>query len=102
VVASDGPGDYPVIAEARAGDDALGVVVAPGAVAYVTTGGLASLPASPRCCVRAVPGELTPAVLLGCRADPGRRGRRRAGGGHPAARCRPRWGQEGQDLRQGS
>ncbi|XP_047066434.1 molybdopterin biosynthesis protein CNX1-like [Lolium rigidum] len=39
VVASDGPGEYPVIAEARAGDDALGVVVAPGTVAYVTTGG---------------------------------------------------------------
>uniref|UniRef100_A0ACD5UD92 Uncharacterized protein n=1 Tax=Avena sativa TaxID=4498 RepID=A0ACD5UD92_AVESA len=39
VVASDGPGEYSVIAEARAGDDALGVVVAPGTVAYVTTGG---------------------------------------------------------------
>ncbi|CAM0902194.1 unnamed protein product [Alopecurus aequalis] len=39
VVASDGPGEYPVVAEARAGDDALGVVVAPGTVAYVTTGG---------------------------------------------------------------
>uniref|UniRef100_A0A453D5B2 Molybdopterin biosynthesis protein CNX1 n=2 Tax=Aegilops tauschii subsp. strangulata TaxID=200361 RepID=A0A453D5B2_AEGTS len=39
VVAADGPGEYPVIAEARAGDDALGVVVTPGTVAYVTTGG---------------------------------------------------------------
>lgn len=39
VVASDGPGEYPVITESRAGNDALGVVVAPGAVAYVTTGG---------------------------------------------------------------
>ncbi|KQJ85115.1 hypothetical protein BRADI_5g24930v3 [Brachypodium distachyon] len=39
VVASDGPGEYAVIAEARAGDDALGVVVTPGTVAYVTTGG---------------------------------------------------------------
>ncbi|WVZ87537.1 hypothetical protein U9M48_034160 [Paspalum notatum var. saurae] len=39
VVASDGPGEYPVITESRAGDDALGVVVAPGTVAYVTTGG---------------------------------------------------------------
>jgi gephyrin len=44
VVASDGPGEYPVVAEARAGDDALGVVVTPGTVAYVTTGGLPSLP----------------------------------------------------------
>ncbi|OEL31921.1 Molybdopterin biosynthesis protein CNX1 [Dichanthelium oligosanthes] len=39
VVASDGPGEYPVITESRAGNDALGVVVAPGTVAYVTTGG---------------------------------------------------------------
>ncbi|KAH7541944.1 hypothetical protein FEM48_Zijuj02G0021000 [Ziziphus jujuba var. spinosa] len=39
VVASDGPGDYPVIAEARAGNDGLGVTVTPGTVAYVTTGG---------------------------------------------------------------
>uniref|UniRef100_A0A0D9ZRY2 Molybdopterin biosynthesis protein CNX1 n=1 Tax=Oryza glumipatula TaxID=40148 RepID=A0A0D9ZRY2_9ORYZ len=39
VVASDGPGEYPVITESRAGDDALGVVVTPGTVAYVTTGG---------------------------------------------------------------
>jgi len=38
-VASDGPGEYPVITESRAGNDALGVVVAPGTVAYVTTGG---------------------------------------------------------------
>lgn len=39
VVASDGPGEYPVIAEARAGNDGLGVTVTPGTVAYVTTGG---------------------------------------------------------------
>lgn len=39
VVASDGPGVYPVIAEARAGNDGLGVTVTPGTVAYVTTGG---------------------------------------------------------------
>lgn len=38
-MASDGPGEYPVITESRAGDDALGVVVTPGTVAYVTTGG---------------------------------------------------------------
>ncbi|GJN01448.1 hypothetical protein PR202_ga18715 [Eleusine coracana subsp. coracana] len=39
VVASDGPGEYPVITESRAGNDALGVVVRPGTVAYITTGG---------------------------------------------------------------
>ncbi|CAL9000586.1 unnamed protein product [Prunus brigantina] len=39
VVASDGPGEYPVIAESRAGDDGLGITVTPGTVAYVTTGG---------------------------------------------------------------
>lgn len=39
MVASDGPGEYPVITESRAGDDALDVVVTPGTVAYVTTGG---------------------------------------------------------------
>ncbi|VFQ94075.1 unnamed protein product [Cuscuta campestris] len=39
VVASDGPGDYPVITESRAGNDGLGVVVTPGTVAYITTGG---------------------------------------------------------------
>ncbi|KAM3324298.1 molybdopterin biosynthesis protein CNX1-like [Capsicum chacoense] len=39
VVAADGPGEYPVIAESRAGNDALGVTVTPGTVAYVTTGG---------------------------------------------------------------
>ncbi|KAB2615221.1 molybdopterin biosynthesis protein CNX1-like [Pyrus ussuriensis x Pyrus communis] len=38
VVASDGPGEYPVIAEARAGNDGLGITVTPGTVAYVTTG----------------------------------------------------------------
>ncbi|GAV72625.1 MoCF_biosynth domain-containing protein/MoeA_N domain-containing protein/MoeA_C domain-containing protein [Cephalotus follicularis] len=39
VVASDGPGEYPVIIESRAGNDAVGVSVIPGTVAYVTTGG---------------------------------------------------------------
>lgn len=39
VVASDGPGEYPVITESRAGNDGIGVVVTPGTVAYVTTGG---------------------------------------------------------------
>lgn len=39
VVASDGPGIYPVIAESRAGNDAAGVTVTSGSVAYITTGG---------------------------------------------------------------
>ncbi|KAI5063213.1 hypothetical protein GOP47_0021760 [Adiantum capillus-veneris] len=39
VIADDGPGDYPVIAEARAGDDASNIVLTPGTVAYITTGG---------------------------------------------------------------
>ncbi|XP_049932527.1 molybdopterin biosynthesis protein CNX1 isoform X2 [Nymphaea colorata] len=39
VIASDGPGEYPVIAELRAGSDAVGFVVTSGTVAYVTTGG---------------------------------------------------------------
>ncbi|XP_019460843.1 PREDICTED: molybdopterin biosynthesis protein CNX1 isoform X2 [Lupinus angustifolius] len=39
VIASDGPGEYPVIAESRAGDDALGVTLVSRTVAYVTTGG---------------------------------------------------------------
>jgi len=39
VVASDGPGEYPVITESRAGNDGVGVIVTPGNVAYVTTGG---------------------------------------------------------------
>ncbi|XP_020982928.1 molybdopterin biosynthesis protein CNX1 isoform X2 [Arachis duranensis] len=39
VVADDGPGEYPVIAESRAGNDALHVTLTPGTVAYVTTGG---------------------------------------------------------------
>ncbi|CAK7329214.1 unnamed protein product [Dovyalis caffra] len=39
VIASDGPGEYPVITESRAGNDGLGVTVTPGTVAYVTTGG---------------------------------------------------------------
>lgn len=43
VVASDGPGDYPVITESRAGNDAVGVTVTSGTVAYVTTGGKCKL-----------------------------------------------------------
>ncbi|XP_078434389.1 molybdopterin biosynthesis CNX1 protein / molybdenum cofactor biosynthesis enzyme CNX1 (CNX1) [Wolffia australiana] len=39
VIASDGPGEYPVITELRAGNDGSGVAVIPGTVAYVTTGG---------------------------------------------------------------
>ncbi|KAL4193081.1 hypothetical protein AMTRI_Chr06g175130 [Amborella trichopoda] len=39
VVAADGPGEYPVIAEARAGNDAEGMIITPGTVAYITTGG---------------------------------------------------------------
>ncbi|XP_048504321.1 molybdopterin biosynthesis protein CNX1 isoform X2 [Beta vulgaris subsp. vulgaris] len=39
VIAADGPGEYPVISESRAGNDAVGVTVTPGTVAYVTTGG---------------------------------------------------------------
>lgn len=39
VIAADGPGEYPIITESRAGNDGLGVTVTPGTVAYVTTGG---------------------------------------------------------------
>eukprot|EP00268_Persea_americana_P016744 TRINITY_DN1795_c0_g1_i9.p1 TRINITY_DN1795_c0_g1~~TRINITY_DN1795_c0_g1_i9.p1 ORF type:complete len:673 (-),score=145.22 TRINITY_DN1795_c0_g1_i9:436-2454(-) len=39
VVASDGPGEYPVISESRAGSDEIGATVTPTNVAYVTTGG---------------------------------------------------------------
>lgn len=39
VIASDGPGEYPVITESRAGSDGIGVTVTSGTVAYVTTGG---------------------------------------------------------------
>ncbi|KAL6978017.1 calnexin Cnx1, partial [Sarracenia purpurea var. burkii] len=39
VVASDGPGEYPIITESRAGNDGVDVTVTPGTVAYVTTGG---------------------------------------------------------------
>ncbi|KAI4382195.1 hypothetical protein MLD38_008190 [Melastoma candidum] len=39
VIADDGPGEYPVITESRAGNDGVGVTVTPGTVAYVTTGG---------------------------------------------------------------
>ncbi|XP_054790933.1 molybdopterin biosynthesis protein CNX1-like isoform X2 [Prosopis cineraria] len=38
VVAADGPGEYTVITESRAGNDGVGVTVTPGTVAYVTTG----------------------------------------------------------------
>ena len=39
MIASDGPGEYPIITESRAGNDGVGVLVTPGTVAYVTTGG---------------------------------------------------------------
>ena len=39
VVALEGPGEYPVITESRAGNNGVGVTVTPGTVAYVTTGG---------------------------------------------------------------
>ncbi|PKA56689.1 Molybdopterin biosynthesis protein CNX1 [Apostasia shenzhenica] len=39
VVASDGPGEYTIIAESRAGNDGSSVTVTSGTVAYVTTGG---------------------------------------------------------------
>ncbi|KAI4308330.1 hypothetical protein L6164_031414 [Bauhinia variegata] len=39
VVAADGPGEYTVITESRAGNDGVGATVTPGTVAYVTTGG---------------------------------------------------------------
>ncbi|KAG6557815.1 hypothetical protein Mapa_000582 [Marchantia paleacea] len=39
VVASDGPGEYVVVGEARAGDDAANLVVKSGTVSYITTGG---------------------------------------------------------------
>ncbi|KAL2622320.1 hypothetical protein R1flu_002525 [Riccia fluitans] len=39
VVAADGPGEYIVIGEARAGDDVAKLVVKPGTVSYITTGG---------------------------------------------------------------
>ncbi|KAK1288916.1 Molybdopterin biosynthesis protein CNX1 [Acorus calamus] len=39
VIASDGPGEYPLITESRAGNDGVDVMVIPGTVAYVTTGG---------------------------------------------------------------
>ena len=39
-VASDGPGEYPVISESRAGSDEIGATVTPTNVAYVTTGGI--------------------------------------------------------------
>ncbi|KAM0030963.1 putative transferase [Helianthus debilis subsp. tardiflorus] len=43
VIAADGPGEYPVITESRAGNDGLGVTVTPGTIAYVTTGGMQKL-----------------------------------------------------------
>lgn len=39
VIAADGPGEYQIVAEARAGDDASNIVLIPGTVAYITTGG---------------------------------------------------------------
>ena len=43
MIAKDGPGEYPIVAEARAGDDAADIVLQPGSVAYITTGGAANL-----------------------------------------------------------
>lgn len=43
MVASDGPGEYLVIAEARAGDDAADVTLQSGSIAYITTGGEGSI-----------------------------------------------------------
>lgn len=40
VVASDGPGEYPVISESKAGSDGIGATVTPTNVAYVTTWGI--------------------------------------------------------------
>ena len=39
VVAADGPGEYPIIAEARSGCDVSNILLKPGSVAYITTGG---------------------------------------------------------------
>ncbi|GAQ83347.1 molybdopterin biosynthesis [Klebsormidium nitens] len=39
VISEDGPGEYPIIGEARAGDAESEVVVKKGTVAYITTGG---------------------------------------------------------------
>lgn len=39
VVAVDGPGEYPVVAAARAGDDCSELHLKPGTVVYITTGG---------------------------------------------------------------
>ncbi|KAG0478271.1 hypothetical protein HPP92_012990 [Vanilla planifolia] len=38
VVSSDGPGEYPIIAESRAGKDGADFMVTTGTIAYVTTG----------------------------------------------------------------
>lgn len=43
MVAADGPGEYPVVAEARAGDDSSHLRLQSGSVAYITTGGARSL-----------------------------------------------------------
>ncbi|KAJ4807738.1 hypothetical protein LUZ62_020304 [Rhynchospora pubera] len=39
VIASDGPGEYPVLLESRAGSHATSLKLTPGTIAYVTTGG---------------------------------------------------------------
>ena len=49
-----------MVTESRAGDDALGVVVAPGTVAYVTTGGEAAPPPCPFAC----PGRLSDRTVV--------------------------------------
>jgi hypothetical protein len=68
IVASDGPGEYPVVTESRAGDDALGVIIAPGTVAYVTTGGQAAWrllsSAALSLCMSYCPGQLNDRLWL--------------------------------------
>lgn len=47
VVSADGPGEYHVITESRAGNDAVDVTITPRTVAYVTTGGKLNVLQSP-------------------------------------------------------
>lgn len=39
MVAADGPGEFPVVAASRAGDDCSQLRLEPGSVVYITTGG---------------------------------------------------------------
>ena len=39
MVAADGPGEYPVVAASRAGDDSTQLHLEAGSVVYITTGG---------------------------------------------------------------